>query len=157
MTLHKENDSSRPRATRGETERQTEFIKNLVFKDSVVAIASADAEEEFDLLKVVSEGCEVLGIRTKDDYGLTFKAGTEVIRGNFFVRDNDGARGVHTYTLDDTKIGCLLWDCEVICTDLKQVDPPGSNKTLYYLPNEVTLDILESLCGFLVLGTCFSN
>ena len=64
-------------------------VADLVGQDSIIAIA-ADDDDSYDyyLLKVTSEGPVELGWDVTDDYGRAFTAGSSVLDGHFFLRDN---------------------------------------------------------------------
>ena len=54
-----------------------------------MAIASGDPGEEYYLLKVTGNGPEILQNQNKDDWGMCFPTGAKVLRGHFFVRQEE--------------------------------------------------------------------
>ena len=80
-------------------------VADLVGKDSIIAIA-ADEDDSYDykLLEVTSEGPVELGDVT-DDYGCALTAGSSVLQGHFFLRDN--LIGM-MYKLDQKKVAFVF-------------------------------------------------
>ena len=63
-----------------------------------MAIASGAPGEEYYLLKVTGNGPEILNKRTKDDWGMCFPTGAEVLRGR---QEEDTS--LHSYYLEKGK------------------------------------------------------
>ena len=64
-------------------------VKELPAKNTILAIASGDPGEEY-LLKVTGNGPEILQTeQIKDDWGMCFPTRAEVLRGHFFVRQEE--------------------------------------------------------------------
>ena len=55
---------------------------------AVAADADADPMYNFFLLKVTPEGVEELDSNYMDDYNFTAMRGQQVLKGNFYLRDN---------------------------------------------------------------------
>lgn len=51
-------------------------------------VADKDDSYDYYLLKVTSEGPIELRENVSDDYGCAFTAGSSILKGNFFLRDN---------------------------------------------------------------------
>lgn len=66
------------RSSRAGEQLQREQIKDLVTRDSTLAIAAADCGEDYYLLIVVSDGSEVLNRPTTGGYGASHPAGAEI-------------------------------------------------------------------------------
>ena len=79
---------------------QRESLKDLACKASTVGIASGDAEREYYLLKVTSDGTEVLQNVTTDAWQSAFPPGAEEVHSSFYLAE-DYAQ--HEYTLDEEK------------------------------------------------------
>lgn len=89
------------RSTRADEQLQREQIQDLVTKDSTIAIASADHEVDYYLLKVTSDGAEVLNRPTTDGWGAAYPAGANIFQGYFYVRETDDNM---VYFLDERKV-----------------------------------------------------
>lgn len=117
-------------------------IADLAVKGSTVAIAAADdSMYDFFLLKVTSEGVKELDSDYTDDYNFTALKGQQVLKGNFYLRDN-----IHdmTFTLDEKRTA-VVYAATVrhICREL-----PGKKKgrkTIYKLPLKENEEIIASL------------
>lgn len=111
-------------------------------KGSTVAIAADDDPMyDFFLLKVTSEGVKELDSDYTDDYNFTALKGRQVLKGNFYLRDN-----IHdmTFTLDEKRTA-VVYAATVrhICREL-----PGKKKgrkTIYKLPLKENEEIIASL------------
>ena len=133
------------RATRADTNEQCERIVDLISVNSTVAIASGDVDEDYYLLKVSGNGPEVLLKSTSDDWGARYKAGVEVLRGHFYVKE---AVGQHVYQLVTDKVAIVYAaTARFICSDLERIQT-AECKELFSLPEHQHLDILEALNGF---------
>ena len=91
-----ESERVERRATRADMNEQRKRIVDLISANSTVAIASGDVDEDYYLLQVSGNGPEVLSRSTKDDWGSKYKAGIEVLRGHFYVKE---ALGQHVNQL----------------------------------------------------------
>jgi len=117
-------------------------IADLAVKGSNVATA-ADDEPMYDfyLVKVTSEGVEELASNFTDDYHCTALRGEQVIKGNFYLRDN-----IHnmTFTLDE-KCTAVVYAATVhhICGELPA--KKKGRKTIYKLPLKKNEEIIASL------------
>ena len=117
-------------------------IADLAVKGSTVAIAADDDPMyDFFLLKVTSEGVKELDSDYTDDYNFTALKGQQVLKGNFYLRDN-----IHdmTFTLDEKRTA-VVYAATVrhICREL-----PGKKKgrkTIYKLPLKENEEIIASL------------
>lgn len=98
--LEREAGYSHQITTKAVVNEQLESLKDLACKVSTVAIASSDAEREYCLLKVTSDGTEVVLNVTTDAWENTFPAGTEVVHGSFYLAEDYVQ---HTYTSDEEK------------------------------------------------------
>lgn len=58
-------------------------ISDLAWRESIVAVAAAERDEEYYLLQV-AEGAETLSRPEKDSWGCRYPAGAKVVRGLFF-------------------------------------------------------------------------
>ena len=111
-----------------------------------MAIASRDVDDDYYLLKVLGNGVEVLSEPTKDDWGAKYKAGVEVLRGNFYVKEE--TVGQHIYQLVTGKVAIVYSaTARFICSDLERIQTT-QGKELFSLPEHQHLDILEALNGF---------
>ena len=86
-------------------------VADLVSKDSIIAIA-ADEDDYYDyyLLKITSDGPVVLTEDIIDNYGCAFSAGSTVLKGHFFLRDNLIDM---TYKLDQKRVAVVSWQCSL--------------------------------------------
>ena len=110
-----------------------------------MAIASGDVDEDYYLLKVSGNGPEVLSKSTRDDWGTRYKAGVEVLRGHFYVKE---AVGQHVYQLVTEEVAIVYAaTARFICSDLERIQT-AEWKELFSLPEHQHLDILEALNGF---------
>lgn len=106
-------------------------IADLASKGSTVAVA-ADDDLMYDLylLKVTSKGVEELESDYIDDCKCTALRGEEVIKGNFYLRDN-----IHdmtfTFNVKRTAVVYAATDCH-ICGELPA--KKKGRKTIYKLP-----------------------
>ena len=117
-------------------------VADLVGKDSIIAIA-ADEDDSYDyyLLKVTSEGPVVLREDVTDDYGCAFPAGSSVLKGHFFLRDNLIDM---TYKLDQKKVAVVFpGTVRYVCSELIQRGR-GRNK-VFQVAWDVHEDIIASL------------
>ena len=86
-------------------------VADLVIKVSIIAIA-ADKDDSFDyyLLKITSDGPVLLKEDVIDDYFCAFSAGSTVLKGHFFLRDNLIDM---TYKLDQKRVAVVSWHCSL--------------------------------------------
>ena len=120
------------------------LLKDLACKGSTVAIASGDAEREYYLLKVKSNGTEVLQNVTTDGWENTFPPGAEVVCGSFYLAEDYVQRA---YTLDEENEGIVyVATIRFICSDfaIKHVN----GKDCSCVSEEQHLDILDTWQGF---------
>ena len=111
-----------------------------------MAIASGDVDEDYYLLKVLGNGVEVLSEPMKDAWGAKYKAGVEILRGNFYVKEE--TVGQHIYQLVTGKVAIVYAaTARFICSDLARIQTT-QGKELFSLPEHQHLDILEALNGF---------
>ena len=94
------------RATRSEAAEMLISTKELLTKNTVVAIASGDPGEEYYLLKITGNGPEILEKRLKDGWGMSFPPGAEVVRRHFFVKQEEGT-SLHSYYLEKGKVAVV--------------------------------------------------
>lgn len=80
-------------------------MADLVARDSVVAIAADNSVYDYFLVKVTSNGVQILNDQTNGDYGSSFNKGSRVLYGNFFVRESLIDM---TFKLDDTKTAIVF-------------------------------------------------
>ena len=64
---------------------QREQIKDLTARDSNMAIASNDPEEDYYLVRVTNEGSETLQTSLSDAHNNSFPPGAEVVKGHFYI------------------------------------------------------------------------
>ena len=64
---------------------QREQIKDLTARDSNMAIASYDPEEDYYLVQVTNEGSETLQTSLSDARNNSFPPGAEVVKGHFYI------------------------------------------------------------------------
>lgn len=134
------------RATRADVVEQRERIVDLISSNSTVAVASGDVDEDYYLLRVLGDGVEVLSEPTKDDWGAKYRAGVEVLRGNFYEKEE--TVGQHIYQLVTGKVAIVYAaTARFICSDLERIQTT-QGKELFSLPEHQHLDILEALNGF---------
>lgn len=95
--------------------------------------------------KVLSNGAEILTQSTKDDWGGTFRASTEVLKGHFYVKESSQQLVYHLVC--DKKEIVYTATARFICSDLQRV-PNAEGKELFSLPEHQHLDILDTLNGF---------
>lgn len=117
-------------------------IADLAVAGSVVAVA-ADADSSYDyyLLKVNSDGVEELAADVTDAYGSIYNTGQEVLKGNFFLRDNLIDM---TYKLDESKVAIVhAATVRHICSDLRTVK--RGRKSVYRVPVILNEEILASM------------
>ena len=117
-------------------------VADLVGKDSIIAIA-ADEDDSYDyyLLKVTSEGPVELGEDVTDDYGCAFTAGSSVLKGHFFLRDNLIDM---TYKLDEKKVAFVFpGTVRYVCSEL--IERGRGRKKVYQVAWDVHEDIIASL------------
>ena len=114
-------------------------VADLAAKDSVVAIAAAnDADYDYYLMKVTSDGVVELDDPTTDDYGCTFPRGFLGLEGYSFVRDNIIDM---TYKLDKNKTAFVLaGTVRHICRELQKC-----RNNIYKVPLTVNEEIIASL------------
>ena len=130
--------------TRSETSETLNSIKDLLSKNTVVAIASGDPGEEYYLLKITGNGPEHLEKRLKDDWGMSFLSRAEVLRGHFFVRHED--LSLHSYYLEKGKAAVGYGaTARYICPQLQS--RPANNTEIVELSEQLHQDI-QSLNGF---------
>ena len=142
--LEREAGHGRQMPTRAVVNEQWESLKDLACKASTVAIASGDAQREYYLLKVTSDGTEVLQNVTTDAWENTFPPGAEVVRGSFYLAEDNAQRA---YTLDEEK-EAIVYAATIrfICSDfaIKHIN----GKDCSFVSEEQHLDILDALQGF---------
>lgn len=101
VTLEREAGGTTTRATNVEQDLDMALeMADLVARDSVVAIAADNSVYDYFLVKVTSNGVQILNDQTNGDYGSSFNKGSRVLYGNFFVRESLIDM---TFKLDDTK------------------------------------------------------
>ena len=114
-------------------------MADLVARDSVVAIAADNSVYDYFLVKVTSNGVQILNDQTNGDYGSSFNKGSRVLYGNFFVRESLIDM---TFKLDDTKTAIVfaatVW---YVCADLL----PKRGTQVYKVPLNLHEEILASL------------
>ena len=71
---------------------QCEQIKDLTARDSNMAIASYDPEEDYYLVRVTNEGSETLQTSLSDSRNNSFPPGAEVVKGHFYTIVDKGKR-----------------------------------------------------------------
>ena len=136
-----EQEGSERRVTRSESEDQRVGIKDLITENSVVAIASGDPGEDYYLMRVTTHGPEELEVPTKDDWGILYPAGAEVICGHFLLPIRGSSR---QYKIDlNWKAIVYVATARFLCTELRSL--PGERLVL---SEQEHLDILNSLEGF---------
>ena len=130
--------------TRAVVNEQLESLKDLACKASTVVIASGDADKEYYLLKVASDGTEVLQNVTTDVWENTFPPGVEVVRGSFYLAEDYAQRA---YTFDEEK-EAIVYAATIcfICSDfaIKHIN----GKDCSCISEEQHLDLLDALQGF---------
>ena len=117
-------------------------IADLSEEGSVVAVA-ADADSSYDyyLLKVTSDGVVELLEDVTDDYGSVYTTGQEVLKGNFFLRDNLIDM---TYRLEECKVAIVhAATVRHICCDLHVVK--RGRKSVFRVPVDLSEEILASM------------
>ena len=133
--------------TRSDASENVSSVKELLAKNTVVAIASGDPGEEYYLLKVTGNGPEILKKRIKHDWGMCFPTGAEVLRGHFFVRQEEDT-SLHSYYLEKGGKAAVVYaaTARFICPDLQC--RPRNDREVIELSERLHLDILQSLNGF---------
>ena len=100
---------------------QRERIVDLIPSGSTVAIASGDVAKDYYLFEVLSDGAEILRKSTKDDWGGSFRANTEVLTGHFYTKDSS-RQHAHVYQLvSDKKAIVYAATARFICSDLLRI------------------------------------
>ena len=117
-------------------------IADLAVNGTTVAIAAADDPVyDFYLLKVTSEGVEELEDNFTVDYECTAFRGLQVLKGNFYLRDN-----IHdmTFTLNEKRTA-VVYAATVrhICCELPA--KRRGRKKIYKLPREENEEIIATL------------
>lgn len=103
-----QNENRRTSTTRSQAAERAFAIKELVTKDAVVAIAAADAGQEYYLLQATGNGPKILQAATADDWGMRFPPGAEVFRGYFFEKSaSNAASELHRFRLNRERIACV--------------------------------------------------
>lgn len=98
-----------------------------------MAIASGDAEREYYLLKVKSNGTEVLQNVTTDGWENTFPPGAEVVCGSFYLAKDYVQRA---YTLDEENEGIVyIATIRFICSDFAIINMLMAKTALASLKN----------------------
>ena len=119
----------------------------MATRGAVVAIACGDPGEEYYLMQVTGDGPETLQLSTTDDWGMTYPAGAEIIRGLFNERTNE----FQCYRKNIHKINtfwCMLTQyIRYICPQLPNLSRTRAN-CVFKISEELHLNILESLEGF---------
>ena len=134
------------RTTRADEQLQREQIHILVAKDSTVGIAAADRGADYYLLKVTSNGSEVLNRPTTDGWGATYPAGANIFWGHFYIGEQ---RDAMAYWLDQSKEGIVYTAMvRVICGTFNLVTDGSEGRLSFKVPEPQHLDILESPNGF---------
>ena len=145
VQLETESAQQSRATTRSETSEALNSIKDLLSKNTTVAIASGDPGEEYYLLKITGNGPEHLEKRLKDDWGMSFPSGAEVLRGHFFVRREDPS--LHSYYLEKGKAAVVYAaTARYICPQLQS--RLANNTEVVELSEQLHLDIIQSLNGF---------
>ena len=136
-----EQEGGQRRVTRSETVDQRVGIKDLITENSVVAIASGDPGEDYYLIKVTGQGPEELQTPTKDDWGILYPAGAEILCGHFLLPKRGSSRN---YKMDSARKAIVYAaTAAFVCTDLQCL----RDETIV-LSEQEHLDILQSLEGF---------
>ena len=140
--LEQEEGHHRTAVTRSDVSTTIEVIKDLAAKHAIVAIASADRGEDYYLLQVTSDGPEVLEAEESDQWGASYPPGSEVMRGWFLIGNTRG-KPPYKYKKNVQK-QAIVYAATIryICPELNE------NEHIYDIPEELHLDILESLNGF---------
>ena len=134
------------RTTRSETAENLSSIQVLLSRNTVVAIASGDPGEEYYLLKITGNGPEHLRKRVKDDWGMCFPPGAEVVRGHFLIRRQEDP-SLHSYCIEKGKLAVVCKaTARYICPELES--QISNDREIIELSEQLHLDILESLNGF---------
>ena len=98
--------------------------------------------------KVVGDGPEITEVITKDDWGMRYPPGADIVRGHFFERD-ETKPGIHQFNLIDNKEACVYSaTVRYICPPLTTLDTSSNQKQVYCLTDDVHMEILNSLDGF---------
>ena len=131
---------------RSDASENVSSVKEFLAKNTIIAIASGEPGEEYYLLKVTGNGPEILNKEIKDDWGMCFPTGAEVLRGHFFVRQEEDA-SLHSYYLGKGKAAvvyvataCFIWP-DLQCR-------PRNDREVIELSERLHLDILQLLNGF---------
>ena len=140
VQVEQEAVAQRP-TTRLHTTEERDGLKSFVSKNSTVAIAAAEQGEDYYLLKITSDGTEVLTHREKDDYSsYTHRAGSEVFRGNFYDPSQDD---ILKFSLDETKLAIVHAETVCfICTEVKQC---SSDPKMFEITEKEHSNILDCL------------
>lgn len=106
VSLQREDSLPQTRSDEGTASAEYSLmVADLATKDSVVAVAADDPQYDYHLLKVITNGTEILQHDTVDDYGCSFVEGPNIICGHFFLRENLIDM---TYKLDTKKKATVL-------------------------------------------------
>jgi len=143
-----EQEAPERRATRNDVAEMREGLLDLVTKNSIVAIASGDVGEDYYVLNVISDHTETLTRNITDDWNAQFRAGSSVIRGNFYERvDCQQSSSNRFFKLITDKSSCVYSSTvRFICSELEEHRENGEK--LFMLSETEHLDILGSLDGF---------
>ena len=131
------------RITRSEVIEEHDDPKQLVCKDSIIAIAAADRGEDYYLLKVTSEGEELLQRSERDGFMQRYCKGSSIFRGNFFNRLSDN---ILHFTIDLTKQAIVLSETvRYLCPELEEFYDKDEDLTVFRITEQEHLDILDCL------------
>ena len=103
-----------------------------------------DPGEEYYLLKITGNGPEHLRKRVKDDWGMCFPPGAEVVRGHFLIRRQEDP-SLHSYCIKKGNLAVVYAaTVRYICPELES----QISNDREIIERSEHLDILESLNGF---------
>ena len=123
------------KVTRSEPEpdaERTESLPDLASVGTIVAVAAhLDPNYDYYLLQVTTNEPVLLQEEQVDDYGCPMPAGSRVLKGHFFSRENLIDM---TYRLDEKKVAIIdVKSVRCICFDVKEVSKKRAKKKIYKL------------------------
>ena len=122
---------------------RTESLGDLASVGTIVAVAAhLDPNYDYYLIQVTTNEPILLQEEHVDDYGCPMPAGSRVLKGHFFGRQNLMDM---TYHLDDTKVAIINVKSVIcICFDLKEVSRKRAKKKIYKLSLEQHEEIMAN-------------
>ena len=120
---------------------RTESLADLASVGAIVAVA-AHLDPNYDILQVTTNEPILLQEEQVDDYACPMLAGSRVLKGYFFSRENLIDM---TYRLDEKKVAIInVKSVRCICFELKEVSKKRAKKKIYKLSLEQHEEIMAN-------------